>query len=228
MDSEGVRAFIKSEIAGGLGIDDVKQKLKSQGYSHEMIEAASIEYFAEEHMEEIMQKPHHSEAEQITEKFIHSISLDHFTFAVALSAVLYFLLRGFLSGTIESELIIMGLKSAQFAIEALILYVILGYIQQNYNPQESIELKKITYFRSLGYILVSGLVITFLRSLVDAQGNSILLVLLFIIVVFVRYLLLNIYFNVFSFFKFTLIAVFFALTSWLSTLGIGFILNLVL
>lgn len=228
MNSEGVRAFIRSEISKGLGIDDVKQKLKAQGYSHELIEAASLEFFAEEHMGEILKKPEHSHAEEAAERFMHNFHLDHFTLAVAFAAILYAVTRGILSSHFEESIVRIGLKSIQFFLETLILYFILGYVQRNYNPEQSIELRKVTFKKALSYIIVSGLIILLLRTIIPTEGSSLLAGILFFILIFVRYLLLMLYFNVFSFFKFTLIAVFFAVTSWVSTFAINILLDLLI
>lgn len=214
MDTEAIRKFIRAELSQGKGIDDVKQKLKAQGYSHELIEAASIEFFAEEHMSEIMAPKHESEGEIITEKFLHSLTLTHVTFAIAFIGIAYIITQHIMSDTLEVGVYTIGLYSARFLIEGFILFMVLSFMQRNYNPEESIELQQVTFVRCISYIIFSGLVLSGLNVLIPTNSLDMLAVIMFFVFVFVRYILLMLFFNIFSFLKFTLIAVFFAATSW--------------
>ena len=227
MDHAALTNFIRVELSLGKGLEDVRHKLQSAGYPHEVIESASIEFLAQEHLGDILNLEKPTKTGQFTEGFIHWLNLDSLAIIGGIVAFLYVIVSSFITGEPDKGLVLVGLKSAQFLFEAALFYLILEFIRDNYTPEGSDELQHFTYGKALHFVILSGIAVSALRFILIPEGNFLLTLVLFFLIVFVRYVLLMIYFDVFSFLKFALIAVFFSFFSWGSTLLIRSLLSFV-
>ena len=157
----------------------------------------------------------------LSDSFIARLNLNNTTMVLAFVALCFSIMHSYLSGeSFMPSFLAILIRSAEFFAEGLFLYFIFHTVLHDFDPK-SAHHKKITLLRSISYVVASGIIISALYVLIEPGSSVALNWMMFIFIVFIRYVLLMVYFDIMSFMHFSIIAIFFSATSWAFTKAIA-------